>query len=94
MKPITLQLTKTSKILAIKLAIAAFIGGGILTLALSAGSGTSSAEEPTPMPTATVAPMVVGQPMMLTDAAGNTIMIMQGSTFYIFPKPLATPDPK
>ena len=27
MKPITLQLTKTSKVLAIKLAIAAFIGG-------------------------------------------------------------------
>lgn len=93
MKPITMQLTKNTSAI-IKLAIAAFIGGGLLTLALSAGAGTSSAEEATPMPTATVAPMVVGQPMLLTDAAGNTVIVMQGSTFYLFPKVPATPDPK
>lgn len=94
MKPITLQLNNTNKAAAIKLTIGAFIGGGLLILALGTAPGTSLAEEPTPMPTATVAPMTVGQPMMLTDAAGNTIMIMQGSTFYIFPAVPVTPTPK
>ena len=56
--------------------------------------GTNYAQTATPpAPTATVAPMTVGQPMMLQDADGNTIMIMQGSTFYIFPKAIATPKP-
>ena len=66
----------------------------VLTLAVAGSTGTSHAETATPpAPTATVAPMTVGQPMMLQDAAGNTIMIMQGSTFYIFPKAAATPKP-
>lgn len=94
MKPITMQLIKTNKTVALKLTVAAFIGGAILMLALSTGSGVSHAETATPpAPTATVAPMTVGQPMMLTDAAGNTIMVMQGSTFYVFPKAEATPKP-
>ena len=94
MKPITLKLSTTHRLLALKLIAGAFIGGIILMLLLSTTSGTTHAETATPpAPTATVAPMTVGQPMMLQDAAGNTIMIMQGSTFYIFPKAAATPKP-
>ena len=79
---------------AVKLSVAAFIGAAMLTLAVAGSTGTSHAETATPpAPTATVAPMTVGQPMMLQDAAGNTIMIMQGSTFYIFPKAVASPKP-
>ena len=94
MKPITLKLSTTHRTLALKLIAGAFISGLILMLLISATSGTTHAQTPTPpAPTATVAPMTVGQPMMLQDAAGNTIMIMQGSTFYIFPKAIATPKP-
>ena len=94
MKNIPLKLPTVTKTAAVKLSVAAFIGAAMLTLAVAGSTGTSHAETATPpAPTATVAPMIVGQPMMLQDAAGNTIMIMQGSTFYIFPKAAATPKP-
>ena len=94
MKNITFKLPAVTKTAAVKLSVAAFIGAAMLTLAVAGSTGTSHAETATPpAPTATVAPMTVGQPMMLQDAAGNTIMIMQGSTFYIFPKAAATPKP-
>lgn len=94
MKHFQLNIPTVTKTAAVKLSVAAFIGAAILTLAVAGSTGTSHAETATPpAPTATVAPMTVGQPMMLQDAAGNTIMIMQGSTFYIFPKAAATPKP-
>ena len=94
MKHFQLNIPTVTKTAAVKLSVAAFIGAAMLTLAVAGSTGTSHAETATPpAPTATVAPMIVGQPMMLQDAAGNTIMIMQGSTFYIFPKAAATPKP-
>ena len=94
MKPISLKLSTAHRMLALKLIAVAFIVGLILMLLLSTTSGTSYAQTATPpAPTATVAPMIVGKPMMLFDADGNTIMIMQGSKFYIFPKAIATPKP-
>lgn len=94
MKHFQLNIPTVTKTAAVKLSVAAFIGAAMLTLAVAGSTGTSHAETATPpAPTATVAPMTVGQPMMLQDAAGNTIMIMQGSTFYIFPKAAATPKP-
>ena len=94
MKHIPFKLPTVNKTAAVKLSVAAFIGAAMLTLAVAGSTGTTHAETATPpAPTATVAPMTVGQPMMLQDAAGNTIMIMQGSTFYIFPKAAATPKP-
>ena len=93
MKHFQLNIPTVTKTAAVKLSVAAFIGAAMLTLAVAGSTGTTHAETATPpAPTATVAPMIVGQPMMLQDAAGNTIMIMQGSTFYIFPK--AAPSPK
>ena len=93
MKNVPFKLPAVAKTAAVKLSVAAFIGAAMLTLAVAGSTGTTHAETATPpAPTATVAPMTVGQPMMLQDAAGNTIMIMQGSTFYIFPK--AAPSPK
>ncbi len=94
MKHFQLNIPTVTKTAAVKLSVAAFIGAAMLTLAVAGSTGTTHAETATPpAPTATVAPMTVGQPMMLLDAAGNTIMIMQGSTFYIFPKAAATPKP-
>jgi len=94
MKYIPFKLPTVTKTAAVKLSVAAFIGAAMLTLAVAGSTGTTHAETATPpAPTATAAPMTVGQPMMLQDAAGNTIMIMQGSTFYIFPKAAATPKP-
>ena len=94
MKNVPFKLPAVTKTAAVKLSVAAFIGAAMLTLAVAGSTGTSHAETATPpAPTATVAPMTVGQPMMLLDAAGNTIMIMQGSTFYIFPKAAPTPKP-
>ena len=94
MKHFQLNIPTVTKTAAVKLSVAAFIGAAMLTLAVAGSTGTSHAETATPpAPTATVAPMIVGQPMMLQDAAGNTIMIMQGSTFYIFPKAVASPKP-
>ena len=94
MKHFQLNIPTVTKTAAVKLSVAAFIGAAMLTLAVAGSTGTSHAETATPpAPTSTVAPMTVGQPMMLQDAAGNTIMIMQGSTFYIFPKAAATPKP-
>ena len=94
MKNVPFKLPAVTKTAAVKLSVAAFIGAAMLTLAVAGSTGTSHAETATPpAPTPTVAPMTVGQPMMLQDAAGNTIMIMQGSTFYIFPKAAATPKP-
>jgi len=94
MKHFQLNIPTVTKTAAVKLSVAAFIGAAMLTLAVAGSTGTTHAETATPpAPTATVAPMTVGQPMMLQDAAGNTIMIMQGSTFYIFPKAAATPKP-
>lgn len=94
MKHFQLNIPTVTKTAAVKLSVAAFIGAAMLTLAVAGSTGTSHAETATPpAPTATVAPMTVGQPMMLQDAAGNTIMIMQGSTFYIFPKAVASPKP-
>ncbi len=93
-KNIPFKLPNVTKTAAVKLSVAAFIVAAMLTLAVAGSTGTTHAETATPpAPTATVAPMTVGQPMMLQDAAGNTIMIMQGSTFYIFPKAAATPKP-
>ena len=87
MKNIPFKIPTVTKTAAVKLSVAAFIGAAMLTLAVAGSTGTSHAETATPpAPTPTVAPMTVGQPMMLQDAAGNTIMIMQGSTFYIFPR--------
>ncbi len=83
-----LQIGNAHRAIALKLIAGAFIAGALLMLGLAVNAGTTHAEAAPPTPTATVAPMVVGQPMMLTDASGNTIMVMQGSTFYIFP---ATP---
>ena len=94
MKHFQLNIPTVTKTAAVKLSVAAFIGAAMLTLAVAGSTGTTHAETATPpAPTPTVAPMIVGQPMMLQDAAGNTIMIMQGSTFYIFPKAAATPKP-
>ena len=94
MKHFQLNIPTVTKTAAVKLSVAAFIGAAMLTLAVAGSTGTSHAETATPpAPTATVAPMTVGQPMMLQDAAGNTIMVMQGSTFYIFPKAVASPKP-
>ena len=94
MKHFQLNIPTVTKTAAVKLSVAAFIGAAMLTLAVAGSTGTSHAETATPpAPTATVAPMTVGQPMMLQDAAGNTIMIMQGSTFYIFPKAATSPKP-
>ena len=94
MKHFQLNIPTVTKTAAVKLSVAAFIGAAMLTLAVAGSTGTTHAETATPpAPTATGAPMTVGQPMMLQDAAGNTIMIMQGSTFYIFPKAIATPKP-
>jgi len=94
MKHFQLNIPTVTKTAAVKLSVAAFIGAAMLTLAVAGSTGTTHAETATPpAPTATVAPMTVGQPMMLQDAAGNTIMIMQGSTFYIFPKAVASPKP-
>ena len=94
MKHFQLNIPTVTKTAAVKLSVAAFIGAAMLTLAVAGSTGTTHAETATPpAPTATVSPMTVGQPMMLQDAAGNTIMIMQGSTFYIFPKAAATPKP-
>ena len=94
MKHFQLNIPTVTKTAAVKLSVAAFIGAAMLTLAVAGSTGTTHAETATPpAPTATVAPMIVGQPMMLQDAAGNTIMIMQGSTFYIFPKAVASPKP-
>ena len=94
MKHFQLNIPTVTKTAAVKLSVAAFIGAAMLTLAVAGSTNTTHAETATPpAPTPTVAPMTVGQPMMLQDAAGNTIMIMQGSTFYIFPKAAATPKP-
>ena len=78
-----------------KLAIAVFCAAALITL-LANAPRTSQATSVTPAiaPTATVSPMIVGQPMMLTDANGNTFMIMQGSTFFVFPKQEPTQSPK
>ena len=96
MKPITVKMVQENRTLVLKSIAAAFIVGAVLTVLLATNSGTTHANgiTATPVPTATVSPMVVGQPMMLMDAAGNSIVIMQGSTFYIFPKQPATPSPK
>ena len=94
MKHFQLNIPTVTKTAAVKLSVAAFIGAAMLTLAVAGSTGTTHAETATPpAPTPTVGPMTVGQPMMLQDAAGNTIMIMQGSTFYIFPKAAPTPKP-
>jgi hypothetical protein len=94
MSTISMKIPNLNKTMTIKLCAAAIIGGAILTLAVAGSTGITHAETATPpAPTATVAPMTVGQPMMLIDGAGNTIMLMQGSTFYIFPKAEATPKP-
>ena len=94
MKSISMKLPIVTKTMVVKLCAAAIIGGAMLMLAIAGSTGITHAETATPpAPTATVAPMTVGQPMMLMDGAGNTIMLMQGSTFYIFPKAEPTPKP-
>lgn len=96
MKLLTTQLTKTNKMLAKKVAIIGFLSGALVILAATVTAGTTDAKalQITPGPTATVAPMVVGQPMRLHDDAGNTVIVMQGSTYYLFPKPEETKTPK
>lgn len=78
----------------LKLALVVFCFSALLTLWFSVPVNSKAAEiTATIQPTATVAPMVVGKPMLLTDAQGNSFLIMQGSTFFVFPKE-ATQSPK
>ncbi len=73
--------------------LVAIMAGGLFFIA-SVNNSTQAAKANLPVVTPTVAPMVVGQPIMLTDAQGNTFVVLQGSTFFLFPKPEETPTPK
>lgn len=77
-----------------KLALLVAIMAAGLFFVASANNNTQAAKAKLPVATPTVAPMIVGQPMMLTDAQGNTFVVLQGSTFFLFPKPEETQVPK